>query len=213
MAEFVPVSKGRNRLIFGGGRDLVPLPDMVEMQRESYRSFFQENVAPEDRKDFGLQELLREISPISNFDGSFRLEFLDYAIEEPKMSLHEAQHKDCTWNRPVRARVRLHDDRTQEVREEEVYLGDFPVMTARGTFIINGSERVVVNQLARSAGVYFKSYRLTLSRASFYNMLWTMAVSCSVLLAMETGQIVIAAVITVVSVAFAGRQVIALWRR
>ena len=80
MAEFVPVSKGRNRLIFGGGRDLVPLPDMVEMQRESYRSFFQKNVAPEDRKDFGLQELLREISPISNFDGSFRLEFLDYAI-------------------------------------------------------------------------------------------------------------------------------------
>ena len=157
MAEFVPVSKGRTRLIFGGGRDLVPLPDMVEMQRESYRSFFQENVAPEDRKNFGLQELLREISPISNFDGSFRLEFLDYAIEEPKMTLHEAQHKDCTWSRPARARVRLHNDRTQEVREEEVYLGDFPVMTSRGTFIINGSERVVVNQLARSAGVYFKS--------------------------------------------------------
>ena len=143
MAEFVPVSKGRNRLIFGGGRDLVPLPDMVEMQRESYRSFFQENVAPEDRKDFGLQELLREISPISNFDGSFRLEFLDYAIEEPKMSLHEAQHKDCTWNRPVRARVRLHDDRTQEVREEEVYLGACPVMTARGTFIINPDCKIV----------------------------------------------------------------------
>lgn len=105
----------------------------------------------------GLQELLDEISPISNFDGSFRLEFLGYEIDEPSMSQEEAKRRDCTWHRPIRAKVRLHNDRAQEVREEEIYLGDFPVMTPRGTFIINGTERVVVNQLARSAGVYFKS--------------------------------------------------------
>ncbi|MGI6076409.1 MAG: DNA-directed RNA polymerase subunit beta [Pyramidobacter sp.] len=157
MAEFVPVSKGRQRLIFGGGKDLIPLPDMVEVQRESYRSFFQEDVAPAERQNFGLQELLNEISPISNFDGSFRLEFLGYEIDEPSMTQNEAKRRDCTWHRPIRVKVRLHNDRSQEVREEEIYLGDFPVMTPRGTFIINGSERVVVNQLARSAGVYFKS--------------------------------------------------------
>ncbi|WP_352402752.1 DNA-directed RNA polymerase subunit beta [Pyramidobacter sp.] len=157
MAEFVPVSKGRQRLIFGSGHDVIPLPDMVEVQRESYRSFFQEGVAPEDREPVGLQELLDEISPISNFDGSFRLEFLGYEIDEPSMSQEEAKRRDCTWHRPIRAKVRLHNDRLQEVREEEIYLGDFPVMTPRGTFIINGTERVVVNQLARSAGVYFKS--------------------------------------------------------
>jgi DNA-directed RNA polymerase subunit beta len=157
MAVFVPVSKGRQRLIFGGGHDLIPLPDMVEVQRESYRSFFQEDVAPEARESVGLQELLDEISPISNFDGSFRLEFMGYEIDEPSMTQDEAKRRDCTWHRPVRIKVRLHNDRLQEVREEEIYLGDFPVMTPRGTFIINGSERVVVNQLARSAGVYFKS--------------------------------------------------------
>ena len=157
MAEFVPVSKGRQRLIFGSGHDVIPLPDMVEVQRESYRSFFQEGAAPEDRESVGLQELLDEISPISNFDGSFRLEFLGYEIDEPSMSQEEAKRRDCTWHRPIRAKVRLHNDRAQEVREEEIYLGDFPVMTPRGTFIINGTERVVVNQLARSAGVYFKS--------------------------------------------------------
>ena len=157
MAEFVQVNKDRQRLIFGGGHDLVPLPDMVEVQRESYRSFFQEDAAPEERQEVGLQALLREISPISNFDNSFRLEFLDYTIGEPAISQHEAEHRSCTWHRPVNVRVRLHNDKLQEVREEEVYLGDFPVMTPRGTFIINGSERVVVNQLARSAGVYFKS--------------------------------------------------------
>ena len=157
MAEFVPVSKGRQRLIFGSGHDVIPLPDMVEVQRESYRSFFQEGAAPGDRESVGLQELLDEISPISNFDGSFRLEFLGYEIDEPSMSQEEAKRRDCTWHRPIRAKVRLHNDRAQEVREEEIYLGDFPVMTPRGTFIINGTERVVVNQLARSAGVYFKS--------------------------------------------------------
>ena len=139
MAEFVPVSKGRQRLIFGSGHDVIPLPDMVEVQRESYRSFFQEGAAPEDRESVGLQELLDEISPISNFDGSFRLEFLGYEIDEPSMSQEEAKRRDCTWHRPIRAKVRLHNDRAQEVREEEIYLGDFPVMTPRGTFIINGT--------------------------------------------------------------------------
>lgn len=99
MAEFVPVGKGRQRLIYGGGNDLIPLPDMVEVQRESYRSFFQEGIPASERQSIGLQELLDEISPISNFDGSFRLEFLDYAIDEPSMSQNEAIRRDCTWHR------------------------------------------------------------------------------------------------------------------
>ncbi len=157
MSEYVQVNKNRQRLIFGDRRDLVPLPDMVEVQRESYRGFFQEDTPPGEREPFGLQELLREISPISNFDNTFRLEFLDYTMDGPKLSQREAKHEERTWDRPVRVRVRLHNDRVHEIREDEIYLGDFPVMTARGTFIINGSERVVINQLARSSGVYFKS--------------------------------------------------------
>ncbi|MDY3867921.1 MAG: DNA-directed RNA polymerase subunit beta, partial [Pyramidobacter sp.] len=157
MAEFIPVGKGRERLTFGRAKDIVSIPDMVEVQRSSYKSFFQDDVAPEDRKSVGLKELFDEIFPIKNYDGSFKLEFLGYTIEEPSMTQDEAKQKDLTWSRPVKARVRLVNDKAQEKREEEIYFGDFPVMTARGTFINNGTERVVVNQLARSAGVYFKS--------------------------------------------------------
>lgn len=157
MAEFIPVAKGRERLTFGRARDIVSIPDMVEVQRSSYRSFFQEDVPPEKQESVGLKELLDEIFPIKNYDGSFKLEFLGYSIEEPSMPQNEAKQRDCTWHRPIKATIRLVNDKAQEKREEEIYLGDFPVMTPRGTFIINGTERVVVNQLARSAGVYFKS--------------------------------------------------------
>ncbi len=157
MAQFVPVSKDRKRLTFGQARDLVDIPDMVEVQRSSYRSFFQEGLDPAKRDSIGLQELLEEIFPIESYDGSFALEFVSYSIDEPSMAQSEAKQRDCTWHRPIRATIRLVNRKTREIKEEEIYLGDFPVMTERGTFIINGTERVVVNQLARSAGVYFKS--------------------------------------------------------
>ncbi|PIE54526.1 MAG: DNA-directed RNA polymerase subunit beta [Dethiosulfovibrio peptidovorans] len=156
MAEFVPVGKKRSRLTFGRARDLVEIPDMVEVQRDSYRNFFQEEQDPDNRGNFGLQELLEEIFPIENYDGSFALEFVRYFLDDSTTTQDEAQQKDCTWHRPVRATIRLISRKTMEIKEEEIYLGDFPMMTERGTFIINGTERVVVNQLARSAGVYFK---------------------------------------------------------
>nr|WP_321503030.1 DNA-directed RNA polymerase subunit beta [uncultured Dethiosulfovibrio sp.] len=156
MAEFVPVGKKRSRLTFGRARDLVEIPDMVEVQRDSYVSFFQENRDPEERESIGLQELLDEIFPIESYDGSFALEFVRYYLDRPTTTQEDAQQKDCTWHRPVRATIRLINRKTMEIKEEEIFLGDFPMMTERGTFIINGTERVVVNQLARSAGVYFK---------------------------------------------------------
>ncbi len=155
MAEFVPVSSKRRRLTFGRARDLVEIPDMIEVQRDSYDWFYQENTEPGLRTRQGLQELMQEIFPIESYDGSFALEFVRYILDAPSTEEEEARQRDLTWSRPVRATIRLENRKTRELKEEEIFLGDFPVMTGRGTFIINGTERVVVNQLARSAGVYF----------------------------------------------------------
>ena len=155
MAEFVPVSKERQRLTFGRARDLVEIPDMIEVQRDSYAWFFQEAEKNDARQAQGLQELLLEVFPIESYDGAFALEFVRYALDEPSSGEEEARQRDLTWSRPIRATIRLVNRKTKEIKEEEIFLGDFPIMTARGTFIINGTERVVVNQLARSAGVYF----------------------------------------------------------
>lgn len=155
MAEFVPVSKERQRLTFGRARDLVEIPDMIEVQRDSYAWFFQEAEKTDARQAQGLQELLLEVFPIESYDGAFALEFVRYVLDEPSSEEEEARQRDLTWSRPIRATIRLVNRKTKEIKEEEIFLGDFPIMTARGTFIINGTERVVVNQLARSAGVYF----------------------------------------------------------
>ncbi|MGI6792225.1 DNA-directed RNA polymerase subunit beta [Aminivibrio sp.] len=155
MAEFVPVSSERQRLTFGRARDLVEIPDMIEVQRDSYNWFYQEDAAPEARVPQGLQELLHEVFPIESYDGSFALEFVRYLLDSPSTEEEEARQRDLTWARPIRATIRLVNRKSKEMKEEEIFLGDFPLMTGRGTFIINGTERVVVNQLARSAGVYF----------------------------------------------------------
>ncbi len=155
MPEFVPVSKSRQRYTFGRAHDLVEMPDMIEVQRDSYRWFYQEDVAPDKRKPQGLQELLQEVFPIESYDGQFALEFVRYYVDKPNFSEEEARQKDMTWSRPIRATIRLTNTKTQESKEEEIFLGDFPIMTDRGTFVINGTERVVINQLARSAGIYF----------------------------------------------------------
>ncbi|HAG23197.1 MAG: DNA-directed RNA polymerase subunit beta [Synergistales bacterium 53_16] len=162
MAEFVSVSSKRKRLTFGRARDLVELPDLVAVQRDSFRWFFQLDESGElkdaaERESVGIQELFDEIFPIESYDGSFALEFVDYTLEPSSITQEEARKRDMTWSRPVRATIRLVNRKTLEIKEEDVYLGDFPTMTERGTFIINGTERVVVNQLARSAGVYFSA--------------------------------------------------------
>lgn len=147
--------KERQRLVFGRSHDLLDIPDMIEVQRASYNWFYQEDVPPAKRQDHGLQELLNDIFPVKSFDGSFSLEFVKYVIDKPNISEEDARQSDMTWSRPIRAIIRLVNHKTKEIKEEEIFLGDFPVMTERGTFIINGTERVVVNQLARSPGVYF----------------------------------------------------------
>ena len=156
MPEFVPISKTRKRYTFGRARDVSDMPDMIEVQRDSYHWFYQDNVPPEERVSQGLQELLEEVFPIESYDGNFALEFVSYAIDKPKITEEEARQKDMTWARPIKATIRLTNTKTQVRKEaKEIFLGDFPVMTDRGTFIINGTERVVINQLARSAGIYF----------------------------------------------------------
>ena len=145
------------RVVFGKEKNLIALPDLVEVQRNSYQWFFQADREPDMRASQGLQELFDEIVPIESYDGSFALEFVRYYVDPVPISLDEARSRDLTWSRPLRATIRLINKKTGEIKEEEIYLGDFPAMTERGTFIINGTERVVVNQLARSAGVYYSA--------------------------------------------------------
>jgi len=123
----------------------VPVPNLVELQRDSYEWFLQE----------GLRELFESFSPIYDFTGNISLELLDYTLGEPKYSIEECRERDMTYEAPVKAKVRL-TGAGKEVIESEVYLGDLPLMTEKGTFVVNGAERVVVSQLARSPGVYFK---------------------------------------------------------
>nr|MCR5336000.1 DNA-directed RNA polymerase subunit beta [Synergistes sp.] len=145
------------RRVFGKEKNLIALPDLVEVQRNSYQWFFQADREPECRESQGLQELFDEVFPIESFDGKFVLEFVKYYVDPVQVSLDEARSRDLTWSRPLRATIRLINKTTGEIKEEEIYLGDFPAMTSRGTFIINGTERVVVNQLARSAGIYYSA--------------------------------------------------------
>jgi len=153
-----PLGKAfERRVVFGKGRDLIDLPDLVEVQRDSYQWFFQAETDPDERKSQGLQELFDEVFPIESYDGSFALEFVRYYVDPVVISLDEARSRDLTWSRPLRATIRLANRKTGEIKEEDIYLGDFPAMTERGTFIVNGTERVVVNQLARSAGVYYSA--------------------------------------------------------
>ncbi len=126
--------------------DFVPVPNLVQLQLDSYRWFLTD----------GLRELLNSFSPIEDFTGDWRLEFLDHSLGEPKYSLPECREREVSYERPLRVRVMLVHKESGEIIESEVYLGELPMMTPRGTFIINGAERVVVSQLSRSPGVYFK---------------------------------------------------------
>jgi DNA-directed RNA polymerase subunit beta len=134
------------RRYFSASRDAMALPDLIEVQKRSYR-WFLEN---------GIRELLSEISPIKDFIGrDLELSFVDYIIDEPKFDEKTSKAKNITYDAPLRVKTRLVNKRTGDTREQEVYLGDLPVMTDRGTFIVNGIERVIVSQLVRSAGAFF----------------------------------------------------------
>ncbi|MUV38074.1 DNA-directed RNA polymerase [Lentibacillus sp. JNUCC-1] len=118
---------------------------MIEIQTASYQWFLDE----------GLREMFHDISPIEDFTGNLSLEFVDYSLGEPKYPVDEAKDRDVTYNAPLRVKVRLINNETGEVKEQEVFMGDFPLMTDTGTFIINGAERVIVSQLVRSPSVYY----------------------------------------------------------
>jgi len=124
---------------------VLDIPNLVDIQLDSYKWFLRE----------GLRELFHSFSPIYDFTGNLSLELLDYTLGDPKYSVEECRNRDMTYEAPIKVKVRL-QAREGEVIESEVYLGDLPLMTERGTFVINGAERVVVSQLARSPGVYFK---------------------------------------------------------
>ncbi len=126
--------------------EATPLPNLIEIQQRSYDWFFRD----------GLKELFAEISPVRDFIGrDLELSFLDYYLDEPKFDEVAAKAKNVTYEAALRVQVRLVNKKTGEIKEQEIYLGDFPLMTERGTFIVNGIERVVVSQLIRSAGVFF----------------------------------------------------------
>ncbi|MTI86253.1 MAG: DNA-directed RNA polymerase subunit beta [Firmicutes bacterium] len=133
------------RYNFGKLEEVLDLPNLIEVQRNSYE-WFLEN---------GLREVFHDISPINDFTGNLVLEFLDYTLGEPKYDVEDCKERDVTYAAPLRVKVRLINKETGEVKEQEVFMGDFPLMTEKGTFIINGAERVIVSQLVRSPGVYF----------------------------------------------------------
>ncbi|MBI1833380.1 MAG: DNA-directed RNA polymerase subunit beta [Candidatus Andersenbacteria bacterium] len=130
-----------------GARVSHDLPHLLQAQLDSNGWFF----------EFGLNELFEEISPITDYSGNLELHFVDHYLDAPKHTEETARQRNATFEAPLRSAVRLVNKKTGEVKEQEVYLGEFPVMTARGTFIINGVERVIVSQLIRSAGVFFSS--------------------------------------------------------
>ena len=135
----------RTRRSFSRIQEVLQIPDLIEVQQKSYQWFLRE----------GLDELFGDINPIKDFTGNLVLEFIDHALGEPKYSVQDCKERDSTYAAPLRVRVRLINQETGEVKEQEVYMGDFPLMTDQGTFIINGAERVVVSQWVRSPGVYF----------------------------------------------------------
>ncbi len=140
--------KKNNRKYFSDVKEALPLLDLIEVQKDSYKWFFEK----------GLKELFEEISPIKDFSGrDLELSFLDYRLEEPKFDEIYARERNTTYEAPLRINAKLVNKRNNIAREQEIYLGDFPLMTDKGTFIINGVERVVVSQLVRSAGVFFTS--------------------------------------------------------
>ena len=135
----------RVRYSFGQHKEVLPLPDLVAVQKESFAWFINEGVA----------EVLRDISPVTDFTEQLRLELTDHFFEPPKHTEDECRERDMTYSRPLFVTARFMNALTGEIKEQTVFMGDFPMMTSRGTFIINGTERIVVSQLVRSPGVYF----------------------------------------------------------
>ncbi|WP_040953133.1 DNA-directed RNA polymerase subunit beta [Gorillibacterium massiliense] len=137
----------RTRRSYARINEVLEVPNLIEIQQKSYQWFLDE----------GLREMFQDISPIQDFTGNLVLEFIDYSLGEPKYTVDDSKERDVTYAAPLRVKVRLINKETGEVKEQEVFMGDFPLMTETGTFIINGAERVIVSQLVRSPSVYFST--------------------------------------------------------
>ena len=143
-----PVKVGKGvRMSFARQKEVLEMPNLIEVQTNSYQWFLDE----------GLKEVFRDISPIADFGGHLSLEFVDFELcrDEKKYDIDQCRERDATYAAPLKVRVRLHNKETEEIKEHEIFMGDLPLMTATGTFIINGAERVIVSQLVRSPGIYY----------------------------------------------------------
>ena len=143
-----PVKVGNGvRMSFARQQEVLEMPNLIAVQTESYKWFLEE----------GLKEVFRDISPISDFSGRLSLEFVDFELcrDERKYDIDQCKERDATYAAPLKVKVRLHNKETEEIKEHEIFMGDLPLMTATGTFIINGAERVIVSQLVRSPGIYY----------------------------------------------------------
>ena len=135
----------RERRNFSRIRNTYELKDLLEIQKKSYNWFI----------ETGIKEVFTDLFPVENFSGTLSLEFGDYHFDEPKYSIKESKDRETTFSAPLRVEVRLFNRETGEVKEQEIFMGDMPIMTESGTFVINGAERVIVSQLVRSPSVYF----------------------------------------------------------
>ncbi|MEK6572184.1 MAG: DNA-directed RNA polymerase subunit beta, partial [Bacteroidota bacterium] len=154
------VNGSNGRFSFGKIQEIIEYPDFLNVQLESYESFLQANVPPNRRKSKGLQVVFESNFPITDARENYLLEFVEYYVEKPKYSVVACQERGLTYAVPLKAKVRLSAKAKEgkgyvDTMEQEVYLGNLPYMTERGTFIINGAERVIVSQLHRSPGVFF----------------------------------------------------------
>lgn len=143
-----PIENGKSlRMSYSRQKEVLEMPNLIEVQRDSYRWFLEE----------GLKEVFEDISPISDYSGQFSLEFVDFKLYEKdvKYSIEECKERDATYAAPLRVKVRLHSKAKDTITEHEIFMGDLPLMTKTGTFVINGAERVIVSQLVRSPGIYY----------------------------------------------------------
>ena len=135
------------RMSYQRQKEVLEMPNLIEVQKDSYQWFLDE----------GLKEVFDDISPIADYGGKLSLEFIDFTYDEKdaKYSIEQCKERDVTYAAPLKVRVRLINKETEEINEHEIFMGDLPLMTATGTFVINGAERVIVSQLVRSPGIYY----------------------------------------------------------
>ena len=141
-----PIKTGKSfRMSYSRQQEVLEMPNLIEVQKDSYQWFL----------DKGLKEVFDDISPIADYNGHLSLEFVDFTLceEDAKYTIDECKERDATYAAPLKVRVRLYNKETDEINEHEIFMGDLPLMTKTGTFVINGAERVIVSQLVRSPGI------------------------------------------------------------